>query len=698
MIKRLLISVIIFTATSPFSFSQNKAADDIVKSVYNKDQPDTTRIASIVAYSHLWPNPSFGELVPLLDEAYELALKNNKPLLAQHLLNRKIHYYTSNGRGMEAFAICHEMLKLGEKNGDNEMIAHSFYHRGNIFRGYNMIARAVQEQIKAVDFYEKSENKLAWCDACYLLGWYAFNDKKYEMALVNLLRAYNNIQQLNKSDFGKMGEYSGWVGNSYNALQKFDSALYYRRLSMGYFSLSKDGYGYPDSYRYLGNIYSNMKKHDSAKVYYKKAHQLFTESGINERKWLMEFFMAEADYQLKNYKQSAATLDALLDSAKGSKDLFSLYLGNRLGGKVYEKNKEYVKAINCYKKFIVYKDSMEQGGKQGAVTELDAKLKFEMEENALKMEQAEKDAIALRDKERQALIRNFLLAGFVLMSVFVVVYYRNYKQKQKDNLLLEKQKNEIGAQKKEIQDSINYAQNIQSSVLPEIQELEKHFNEMFVFYKPKDVVSGDFFWFSKSDDKILVAAADCTGHGVPGAFMSMIGSYELNNSVLERGLTEPDKILTHINFSLKKRLKQNEKQTNNKDGMDIALCSFDLKNQKLNFAGANRPLYIVRENEAMEFTPNKTAIGGYTASDFEFSNNSISLQKGDCVYMYTDGYSDQFGGDKNKKLTTKRFKELLKSISSLSMKEQYRKLEEHFYLWKGNFDQLDDVLVIGVRV
>ncbi len=696
LVHKLLTAVSFFLSVG--GFSQNPERELLLSNSRNKELHDTIRIGNIIGFSYSWPAPSFDEMIPLLDEGFTLAEKNNKPNLAKALLGRKIYFYTSNGRGMEAFAICNQMLQLGEKTNDNHTIGDAYYHRGTIFRAYNMLNRSVQEQIKALDYYLKTNDQKAVHDAQYLLGWYAFNSKEYELSLSNFLKAYYGTKKIRPDDMGTLGEYSGWVGNAYGALKNFDSALYYRRLSMGYFSISKDKYGYPDAFRYLGNIYQSMKKPDSALYYFKKSQQLFEENQILDRKWLMECFMAGAYYELNNYGEAAKIIDNLLDTTKGTKDLLSLYLANKLGGKIYEKTKEYPKAIRCYKNFMVYKDSIEQGNKQGAVTELDAKLKFEMEENAYKLEQAKKDAEALREKEKQNIVRNFLLAGFLLMAVFVVIYYRNYKQKQKDNKLLEQQKNEIEFQKKEIQDSINYAQNIQASILPETRELEKHFGEMFVFYKPKDVVSGDFFWHACVQDKILIAAADCTGHGVPGAFMSMIGSYELNNSVQERGLYDPAKILEHINSSLKKRLKQNEEKTKNKDGMDIALCSFEPNKKQLNFAGANRPLFIVRGEETLEVAPNKTAIGGYTASDYQFSGNTINLQSGDCIYMYTDGYSDQFGGEKNKKLTTRRFKELLKSVASKPMKEQYRLLEEYFYKWKGNFDQLDDVLVIGIKI
>ena len=678
--------------------AQKTKADTLSLRLKDPTINDTVKLKDVVAYTFMWPQPPFNDAIRIIDEAYAYGEKKKLTDLCKQLLGRKIDYFTRNNRGMEAFAICQEMLKLGERESNDKIISESYYLRGNIFSSFNMLGKAAEAQAIANGYYIKAKDYLGLSTGQYLLGYYSFNNKDYETALKNFIPAYNYVVKNRKDDNGNLGEYSGWIGNTYSALKKFDSAIHYRYISINYFN--KSGYlqDLGDPYRYLGNVYRNMKLYDSAMIHYKRSYEIFKKFNGFERKWLLQYFIAETHAALKDYKSSAKELDNLLDTVTGTKDLLSLYLGNGLGGKVYDKNKEYQKAIACFRKYIVYKDSSEKTGEQGAVTELDAKLKFEKEESNLKFEQAKKDALAKKETEKQTLIRNFFIGGFIVMAGFLVVIFRNYREKKKANKLLETQKSEIEIQKKEIQDSINYAQNIQHAVLPETSEIEKHFDDVFILYKPKDIVSGDFFWFNETKNTVLLAAADCTGHGVPGAIMSMIGSYELNNSVLERGIIQPSKILSYINISLKKRLRQNDALTKNRDGMDIILCSFDKQNMQLQYAGANRPLYIIRNNEPIEIAPSKSAIGGYTADAFEFNNNIVQLQKGDCVYMYTDGFADQFGGDKNKKLTTKIFKNFLLTIAAKTMIEQRKLLDEYFYKWKGNFDQLDDVLVIGVRV
>jgi serine phosphatase RsbU (regulator of sigma subunit) len=260
-----------------------------------------------------------------------------------------------------------------------------------------------------------------------------------------------------------------------------------------------------------------------------------------------------------------------------------------------------------------------------------------------------------------------------------------------------KQKAVIEAKNRDILDNLLYARRIQDAILPEIGLIYETLKESFIIYIPKDIVSGDFYSFSQRDGKVILAAADCTGHGVTGAFMSMIGSSVLNQIINERGITQPSSILNYLNSGITEALRQRENDVN--DGMDIALCTFDLKTQYVQYAGANRPLWIFRNQELMEIKPDKMAIGGFRIiNDASFTNHEFKLQSGDSIYLFTDGFADQFGGPDGKKLLTKRLREILISIQNLSMREQEKKLLEFFNEWKGDSIQVDDVLMIGVRV
>jgi phosphoserine phosphatase RsbU/P len=220
-----------------------------------------------------------------------------------------------------------------------------------------------------------------------------------------------------------------------------------------------------------------------------------------------------------------------------------------------------------------------------------------------------------------------------------------------------------------------------------------------VLYKPKDVVSGDFYTFIQKDDFILIAAADCTGHGVPGAFMSMIGNEQLSKIISEKGITTPSDILNELHNGVRKALKQDHVTGESRDGMDIALCKINLKQNKLEYAGANRPLWIIRKKELMETKADKQPIGGLeTEHRKPFTNHTIPLEPEDCIYLFTDGFADQFGGDKGKKFMVKNFERQLTEINNESMEKQHSIIQEKFEAWKGNHEQVDDVLVIGIRI
>ncbi len=259
------------------------------------------------------------------------------------------------------------------------------------------------------------------------------------------------------------------------------------------------------------------------------------------------------------------------------------------------------------------------------------------------------------------------------------------------------QKNVIEIKNREVTESLHYAKRIQAAILPDIKKINQSLQDLFILYLPKDIVSGDFYSFAQRDEKIIVAAADCTGHGVAGAFMSMIGTALLNQIVNEKGITEPSEILTQLNDGIVTSLKQRESEMN--EGMDIALCTINNKSKTLQYSGANRPLWIIRNNEFQYYKPNKIPIGGqqYNKTD-GFMQHNITLEQGDSIYLFSDGYVDQFGGDLGKKFMTKKFRELLLSVQHLSMNEQKEYLLNTLIKWKGKHDQVDDILVIGIKI
>ncbi len=297
-----------------------------------------------------------------------------------------------------------------------------------------------------------------------------------------------------------------------------------------------------------------------------------------------------------------------------------------------------------------------------------------------------------------------ILAVLVIAAgVFIFIRVRTEKIKRENKILEEKveeRTRELNEKNEEIIASIMYAKRIQEAILPPKELIYKHFPNAFVLYEPKDIVSGDFYWFGVKDNKEIIAAVDCTGHGVPGAFMSMIGSNLLQQVIVENNITDPGKILTELNARVKSALKQDDESgVETADGMDLALCTIDKSKNLIEYAGAFRPLYMVRNGEVLAFKADKAPIGGGRYIDaIEFTNNQIEYQPGDAIYMFSDGYADQFGGERGKKFMAKRFRDLLLDVNNKSMEEQGAELKAAFTEWQGVYEQVDDVLVIGIQL
>jgi serine phosphatase RsbU (regulator of sigma subunit)/ligand-binding sensor domain-containing protein len=299
----------------------------------------------------------------------------------------------------------------------------------------------------------------------------------------------------------------------------------------------------------------------------------------------------------------------------------------------------------------------------------------------------------------------FLYAVGLMILFFIGFKIFSYRLKKKNIWLegvVEERTREISEknkvlkhQKQEIEDSINYAQRIQEAILPLEDEMKKWLPNSFVLFRPKDIVSGDFYWFTEKDGKLVLICADCTGHGVPGAFMSMIGSDRLNIIVGERQVSNPGLILSELNQAIKKSLKQDGATGSTRDGMDAAICTIDLEKRELRYAGANRPLWIVENDEITEIKATKVAVAGFTPDDQVYEEHVIKLRENLKFYMTSDGYADQFGGLKGKKLKVKAMKEFILNICNADFQFQKEDLEKRLIDWMGDHEQIDDVCVVG---
>ena len=365
---------------------------------------------------------------------------------------------------------------------------------------------------------------------------------------------------------------------------------------------------------------------------------------------------------------------------------------------LWETNKKLGKhsqALAMHEMYIEMRDSMLSIENKEAIIQQEYKYKYEKEQALEEAKHQEQMALSAEREKRQQLIAYSAGGGLVMVLLFAFFILNRLQVTRRQKKVIEEQKELVEEQKKDITDSIQYAENIQKALLPSAQELSL-IPDGFVLFQPKDIVSGDFYWLQQHNNKVYFAACDCTGHGVPGAFMSMIGSSLLDEAVVEKGITQPNEIFFEVRQGFINALKQTGEAGQQKDGMDAVLIAWDKKN-KLEYSVAYNPLFLIRGGELTETKPDRQPVGFYTDNDIPFTHHELSLEKGDTVYIFSDGYPDQFGGPKQKKYMMKNFKKLLLSIQDKKMNEQKTILETTLAEWKGDTEQVDDILVMGVR-
>lgn len=450
-----------------------------------------------------------------------------------------------------------------------------------------------------------------------------------------------------------------------------------------------------------------LEYYNKAMSYYKESEKLSNEINdmpsiaLNEHN-LGYIYLRLADYKKAIEKgESAKTINLSIGAiADLERDYDLLY-------EAYKGDGNFKKSLEMYEQFILIEDSIKSEEFHFEVERQEYEFEFQKKQELAKIEQSKKDELAIENNKR----KNIILwsgSGFTLLIIlFSLFIAKRLKHTQKQNEIIQQQSLVVKKQKtkvidaykalelknKEVVDSIIYANRIQTAILPREKMIKETLKDAFIIFKPKDIVAGDFYWIEKKNDSILFAAADSTGHGVPGAIVSVICNYALNRSLKEFGLSKPSDILDKTREIVVSEFERSDEDV--KDGMDIALCS--LKDNKLSYSGANNPLWIIRDKKVIVVPADRQPIGK-TENQKPFKNNELDVKSGDTLYIFSDGFSDQFGGDKGKKLKVQPFKNLLLSVQNESMYQQKKIIEEFFEKWKGSNEQVDDVCVIGFRI
>lgn len=443
----------------------------------------------------------------------------------------------------------------------------------------------------------------------------------------------------------------------------------------------------------LGNwglSYSDEGKHDLSLEKLNKAIDLATITKSNSDLIFLKYYLGRTYGYIKDYQKAVNSFNESLELAIQFKDIdyqSENYAG--LANTNYAMG-NYKEAYDLFQQYKIINDTI---ASKDIINELNTiKTKYDTEKKQKEIELLKVSA------NKDKIVKISLMAGALLLLVLAFLMFNRYRLKEKTNKLLEEQNAIISEKNKDISDSINYAKKIQEAIFPSDVEIAKVFPKHFILSLPKDVVSGDFYWFTQADNLKIFVVADCTGHGVPGAFMSMIGNTLLNQIVVERKILRPDLILNELRKEIIKSLKQGE-DSKSRDGMDLSLICLNSETNVLQVACANNPVWIIKEDGALlEIKPDKQPIGYVSSTPQEFSLNTIQLQKGDIVYQFSDGYADQFGGEKGKKFKYNQLKELLLNMKGFEMAQQLETLSSSFEKWKGSLVQIDDVLVTGIKI
>ncbi|MFL5763780.1 MAG: tetratricopeptide repeat protein [Bacteroidia bacterium] len=647
-----------FCMCGSFAFARSNV--DSLESLRTAAQ-DTVKADALIHLADYYSNDDPDKGLKYLDEAYAVAQRIPDKHYLARIAGEKgnIYYYIADYEN--AIRNFLEMLKINEEMKDNEGIANCLNNIGSVYSEQHEYKKALEYHFKALGLREENEAK-------GITG-------KDDIAM-----SYGNIGQC----YQYLGEYAKAMD------------FYNRSLRMAESLGNKTRVGL--MLNNIGSIYAEQKFYDNALVYFMRA--LGIQRQLNNRNLIpMSVNNIGQVYQMKkDYKNAIQWYNDGLSGAKEINDLDDMKTSYEGLYNTYFETKDFGNAIKYQTLFHEIKDSIFNTENSSQINEMLAKFDTKKKEQEIELLQ--------KDKEVHKTQVAALVGGCIFILAVALLLYNRNKVKQRANKILSQQKElieikntELGLKNKEITDSIRYAKHLQLAILPPDSQVRRLLPDSFILYKPKDIVSGDFYWIEEWGNSVLVAAADCTGHGVPGAFMSIVGNNLLQQAVFNYGLSRPSLILNNVNKNISNMLHQSEDTSAVKDGMDIALLSIDRQKQMVEFAGAFNPLWILRNKVLTEIRADKHPVGVFLGEELkQFTHREFRFEKGDMLYIFTDGYADQFGGEKGKKFKYKQLQSLLVENSDQPVSTQRAILDKRIESWQGALEQIDDILVIGIRM
>jgi len=640
--------------------------------------------------------------VNVADSLYQQLGKAKEDTNKVILLHQLCWEYRTSNPG-KAYVFGHQAIELAQKLQYDRGLANAYNRLGVVHYRQGNYVEATTSLLNALVYWEKLGDKRGMAKSYSNLGNVFSDQLNYDKALEYYLQA---VEMANETrDDRMLSTYYINIGTIYTEQRNYGHARDFFNEALKIARHYGDKAQEAQLLNNMGVTLQRSKKPQEGLSYFREA--LALNDALADKREMATCYMnmATAYVDLKRQKEAkealvmAEELARAMDYKDGLREVYRIY------SNLYELTGDYPAALRYHRHYADLSDTLFSEENSIHVSELDARYQAERRDRELQSKQALLDKQNAEERERNIYLYSALGAALVLLiAVFIVL--RANRQKQRVNEQLEVQKQEIeqkstelAVKNKDITDSIVYSRRIQQAMMPAAETVKRLLPGSFIFFRPRDIVSGDFYWVEQWGSRVLAAAVDCTGHGVPGALMSMVGGNLLSQSVNVHGISKPGPILNMLNKGLSATLGQRREEDAVNDGMDLALVAIDRKEMKAEFAGAHNPLLLVRGGQLIEYKGDNRPIGHYLGEEQKpFTNHEFDLQPGDMIYLLTDGYADQFGGPKGKKFKYAALKEVLCRIAALPAEEQARQLEKILDDWKGPLEQVDDILLVGIRI
>lgn len=605
--------------------------------------------------------------------------------------------------GLSDSAIYYSEKVIPAYRTENIHMARTFNILGNCYSLKGAYSIVLKNYLRALEIYEKFDYKKGIGNCYNNIGNTYKVHGYYDEALSYLNKALQI--RLQQGDSANIALTYNNIANNYHSKKEYEKAILYHNKSLKIKEILSDTFSIIVSLNNIGGLYADIMDCSKSKEYLMRSNKLIGLIGGNSQDYGLNYAnLSRANNVCKDYAEAIKWGQKAIVAADEFNDAETKLDAYHQLYKAYWGKGDKNNALYYLQEYLGLKDSLFNSENTKKLLTEQSEYQYNKKAELEKLEQIKKDAQTKAEKEKQQQ-RFFMLSVILAITILLALFiYRNYLQKQKVNQHITIQNSLIKQKQKEILDSINYAQRIQSAILPDTDHFIENFREAFVLYIPKDIVSGDLYWFAKLSTTTanpihlkVIAVADCTGHGVPGAFMSMLSVQLLNESIKNPNINSPGELLVYMNQRITTILNSNNKQKVN-DGLDIAVCAFDYSKNTAYYSGANRPLWVLREGLITEYKATKAAIGGLTDLHQHFETISIPLNEGDKVFLFTDGITDQFGGPNNKKFTKTKLKKLVEQTANLPLRSQQEELKKALLDWRGTEEQTDDILILAFTV